>query len=278
MKHRTFLKLLIDVAMCIVYLMLMFADGVGDFFHEAAGIGIGALFIIHILLNRSMTKGLIATVRAGSGGIRKRMLLASDLILFTGMPLVILTGILIAKELFVLRIGLPWKLIFLLHKYASYGCLAALCLHVLMHARYLAGVVRKLPSMEKKELRAALCRFGAGAVVSVALYLALPLCLPGDGRNALPLPSVPAGASQAVADVSPEKVLPDEISSALESEEESGQQSSEEIPTLEEYLQGLRCTGCGRQCSLINPNRKKGRMQAERAAEEYASMYNFEIN
>ena len=57
MKHRTFLKLLIDVAMCIVYLMLMFADGVGDFFHEAAGIGIGALFIIHILLNRSMTKG-----------------------------------------------------------------------------------------------------------------------------------------------------------------------------------------------------------------------------
>lgn len=130
--------------------------------------------------------------------------------------------------------------------------------------------------MEKKELRTALCRFGAGAVVSVALYLALSLCLPGDGRNALPLPSVPAGASQAVADVSPEEVLADEISSALESEEESGQQSSEEIPTLEEYLQGLRCTGCGRQCSLSSPNCKKGRMQAEQAAEEYAGMYNLE--
>lgn len=114
----------------------------GGFFHEAVGIGIGALFIIHILLNRSMTKGLMASVRAGSGGIRKRLLLASDLILFIGMPLVILTGILIAKELFVLRIGLPWKQIFLLHKYASYGCLAAICLHVLMHARYLAGVVK----------------------------------------------------------------------------------------------------------------------------------------
>lgn len=274
MKHRTFLKLLIDVAMCIVYLMLMFADGVGDFFHEAVGIGIGALFIIHILLNRSMTKGLIATVRAGSGGIRKRLLLASDLILFNGMPLVIFTGILIAKELFVLRIGLPWKLIFLLHKYASYGCLAALCLHVLMHARYLAGVVRKLPSMEKKELRTALCRFGAGAAVSVALYLALVLCIPSGNKTAPQLPTIASAGSQAAEDVRSEEALTCGIPSALESNEES----AEEIPTLEEYLQGLRCTGCGRQCSLISPNCKKGRMQAERAAEEYASMYNFEIN
>lgn len=274
MKHRTFLKLLIDVAMCIVYLMLMFADGVGDFFHEAVGIGIGALFIIHILLNRSMTKGLIATVRAGSGGIRKRLLLASDLILFTGMPLVIFTGILIAKELFVLRIGLPWKLIFLVHKYASYGCLAALCLHVLMHARYLAGVVRKLPSMEKKELRAALCLFGAGAAVSVALYLALALCIPSGNKTAPQLPTIAAGTSHPVEDVRSEEVLTGGIPSALESNEES----AEGIPTLEEYLQGLRCTGCGRQCSLISPNCKKGRMQAERAADKYASMYNFEIN
>ncbi|MGN0801480.1 MAG: cytochrome b/b6 domain-containing protein [Candidatus Faecivicinus sp.] len=278
MKHKTLLKLLIDLAMCIVYLMLMFVDGVGGFFHEAAGIGIAALFIIHILLNRSMTKGLIASVRAGSGGIRKRLLLASDLILFIGMPLVILTGILIAKELFMLPIGLPWKLIFLLHKYASYGCLAALCLHVLMHARYLISVVRKLPSMEKKELCAALCRFGAGAAVSVALYLALVLCIPSGNKTALPLPSAPAAGSQAAEDVRSEEALTNEIPFALESEDESGQQSLEEIPTLEEYLQGLRCTGCGRQCSLSSPNCKKGRMQAERAAEEYASMYNSEIN
>ena len=274
MKHRTFLKLLIDIAMCIVYLMLMFADGVGGFFHEAAGIGIGALFIIHILLNRSMTKGLIASVRAGSGGIRKRLLLASDLILFTGMPLAILTGILIAKELFMLPIGLPWKLIFLVHKYASYGCLTALCLHVLMHAGYLAGVVRKLPSMEKKELRAALCRFGAGTVVSVALYLALVLCIPSDNNTAPQLPTIAAETSHAVEDVRSEEALTGGIPSALESKAES----AEEIPTLEEYLQGLQCTGCGRQCSLSSPNCKKGRMQAERAAEEYAGMYNTEIN
>lgn len=116
-----------------------------------------------------------------------------------------------------LRIGLPWELIFLLHKYASYGCLAALCLHVLMHARYLAGVVRKLPAMEKKELRAALCRFGAGAAVSVALYLAISLCLPGNDRTALELPSVPAVGSQ--------EALTGGIPSALESNEESQRES-----------------------------------------------------
>ena len=250
----------------------------GGFFYEAVGIGIGALFIIHILLNRSMTKGLMASVRAGSGGIRKRLLLASDLILFTGMPVVVLTGILIAKELFVLRIGLPWKQIFLLHKYASYGCLAAICLHVLMHARYLAGVVKKLPSMEKKELRAALCRFGAGAAVSAALYLALVLFIASGDKTASQLPTIPAGGSQSAEDVRPEEALTDRVSSIPESKEESGQPSSEDIPTLEEYLQGLRCTGCGRQCSLISPNCKKGRMQAERVIEEYISMYNSEIN
>ena len=37
MKQRTFLKLLIDLAMCNVYLMLTFADGVGDFFTKPSG-------------------------------------------------------------------------------------------------------------------------------------------------------------------------------------------------------------------------------------------------
>ena len=142
----------------------------------------------------------------------------------------------------------------------------------------LAGVVKKLPSMEKKELRAALCRFGAGAAVSMALYLALVLCIPSGDKTAPQLPTIPAGGSQSAEDVHPEVTLTDGIPSALGSKAEFGQPSSEDIPTLEEYLQGLRCTGCGRQCSLISTNCKKGRMQAERMTEEYASMYNSEIS
>lgn len=109
MKGTTVLKLFLDIAMCVIYLMLMFAKGASDFFHEAAGIGIGILFIIHLILNRSMTKGLVSGIKKGSARVSRKLLGFSDIILCVGMPIVIGTGILIAKELFVIDSGLSWQ-------------------------------------------------------------------------------------------------------------------------------------------------------------------------
>lgn len=41
--------------------------------------------------------------------------------------------------------------------------------------------------------------------------------------------------------------------------------------SLENYLKGLFCDGCGRHCSLLTPNCRKGQKKAEQAKQEYYS-------
>lgn len=292
MKYKTILKLLIDIAMFVVYLMLMFAEGAGCFFHEAAGIGIGVLFIIHIILNLSMTKGLVSSIMKRSGNRSRKLLFLSDLILFIGMPIVILTGVLIAKKLFVLNIELPWQVLFSLHKVSSYICLAAICLHISMHAKYLVGVLKKIPSMEKKELWSAFYRFGAGATIAVILYFSMSLLISNGNNRKMHISTPHRDSSQADTVTRPKKSettnnvtetgtsFSESISSDSENEKESEQPTSEVIseviPTLEEYLENLHCTGCRKQCSLLKPKCRKGQAQAEEAIEEYYRIYNLE--
>ena len=75
MKSNTIVKFLIDITMAVLYVLLMFARGMGEFFHEAAGIGIGVLFLIHILLNLQMLNSLFKTV-LGSNSKKQRDVLA----------------------------------------------------------------------------------------------------------------------------------------------------------------------------------------------------------
>ena len=53
--------------------------------------------------------------------------------------------------------------------------------------------------------------------------------------------------------------------------EESG--SGDDTPTLEEYLKSLTCKGCGRRCSLLTPQCRKGDNFANQAKTEYYSTY-----
>ena len=50
-------------------------------------------------------------------------------------------------------------------------------------------------------------------------------------------------------------------------------QSVINVPTLEEYLKGLFCNGCGRHCSLLSPQCHKGVNKAEVAQTEYYDTY-----
>ena len=112
--------------------------------------------------------------------------------------------------------------------------------HLLLHARYLAGVFRKQPKISGKELRAALSRFFAGAVAALLVYAALAAF-----RHTSPEPVVTA--SPALSPTPP--------------------------PTLAEFLSGLRCSGCGKHCPLSHPRCGRGEMQAQQATEVYYQTY-----
>lgn len=288
MNRKVIVKIFLDIVMLVLYALLMFAQGLGGFFHETVGLGIGILFIIHVALNIPMIKGLFKAVK--SGNAVKVITLVSDIALTVCMPIVIVTGALMAKDLFVVNSGISWQLLFDVHNILSYVCLGIMVLHLLMHAKYLVGVFKKLPS-SGAELRSAVCRFSAGAAAGVVLYTSLAVFknytdkditnnqyLPD--KNTVSTPSVISQPNSSVNESVPdnEKITEstadnEQITESAASERISESTETTPPPSVEEYLSSLICTGCGKLCSLLHPRCGKGQMQAERAKEQYNQTY-----
>ncbi len=54
MKHKTILKIVVDIGMTVMLLFLMAYELIGEAAHEWLGIGMFVLFIIHHILNRKV--------------------------------------------------------------------------------------------------------------------------------------------------------------------------------------------------------------------------------
>lgn len=297
MKRNVIVKVLLDVAMLALYLMLMFVRGFGALFHEVVGIGIGVLFVVHILLNLTMTKGLIKSVKSGKAKADRVLLALSDLLLIVCMPIVIITGILIAKELFVMPFMIPWQALFTVHNVLSYVCLGLMALHLLLHGKYLVGIFKKLPTLSGREAVAALGRFAAGAAEAAVLYVGVV----AYKERTEEVPPILDNSQNKISDTAPQYsvVVPspstaitqpiaaeqtDDVTAAIteKSEQVVTENNETEVitqpqptnpPSLEDYLSTLFCSGCHRHCSLISPRCGKGVEQAEQAKEEYVQMY-----
>ena len=70
-------------------------------------------------------------------------------------------------------------------------------------------------------------------------------------------------------------VVEEQEEQAEDSEEYIEEQTEQElnVPTLEEFLQNLRCSGCRHNCSLLSPRCMNGARKAASAESEYYQMY-----
>ena len=134
MKRKTVIKILIDLAMLVIYLQLMFCYDLNTLYHEVMGIAIGTLFIAHVALNTKSIIGLLRKLPQGKLSPVKTVLVIADCLLPLGMIVIIVSGILIARNLF---IGPGSLEVVTIHNIASYICLTILVLHTALHARYL---------------------------------------------------------------------------------------------------------------------------------------------
>lgn len=141
MKRKTVAKILIDLIMLVIYLQLMFCYDLNTLYHEVMGIAIGALFIVHMALNAKPLIGLLRKLPQGKLSPLRTVLAIADCILPLGMATIIVSGALIARDLFVGPGGME---VVRVHSVASYVCLAILVLHAALHARYLAGITKKI--------------------------------------------------------------------------------------------------------------------------------------
>ena len=122
---------------CIAILMLLLMDPksfYGITFHEWAGLIIGLLFILHKILNWNWIKKVtLGFFRKCSGRARFNYVL--DILLLTGITLMILSGIAIAKTIDFSWLSLGGSRIFwrAMHTSSSFITLALFGIHLGLH-------------------------------------------------------------------------------------------------------------------------------------------------
>jgi len=90
-----------------------------------------------------------------------------------------------------------------------------------------------------------------------------------------------AAASITEAETEAKTEAPTEIREQTESDEtyqevqiEPETEPAQNVPSLEEFLRNLRCSGCRHNCSLLSPRCMNGARKASQAESEYHEMYN----
>jgi len=142
-KNQT-LKIIIDISMTALFIILLKAFDTGLEFHEIAGLGIFALILIHNLMNISWIKNVAKNIFSDKIKLKTKLMFGLNLLLTLFILTIVITGILISKVLFTfINVGAQEQLIFI-HKMSSYICLGIIGAHILVHAKYLAAMFKKL--------------------------------------------------------------------------------------------------------------------------------------
>ncbi len=254
MKSKHTLKILLDIAMFVTYILLMFGYGVSSYFHEIMGIIIGFLFALHLSLNIKETKVAFKAFRNKKAGFEKKLKAISDLVLMISMPVAISTGIIISGVLFNMDFD---QNIYATHYFASYLSLGIMLMHFALHMDYFSAVLlRSIRERNTASVKKGIKTFATIGAIVLTIY--------ASANNYLNNINVPVLSDKATAESNQGN---DEI-----------QTSSEEIPTLSKYLSNLTCTACPKNCSLLAPKCSKGVAQAAAAEVDYHEEYEEEIS
>ena len=296
--NKIMMRVLLDAAMLVLYVLLCFADRAGAFFHEAVGLGIGLLFIIHILLNRRMMSALSRARRSGKLPFSRTILYYMDLFLPWGLLLVVATGVAVSTALFSFNLGSQWELVSTIHDVSAYICLGVLILHLLLHASFLKAVARQMAARRGDGgTRRTMAAFTAAlAVVCLCYFLGWSAYKSNllketlAGKNSVTAwIAEPSGSDSEIlivegqtdrlsdneSDGSTAEISePDTDSDQDESATTVSQAyADEEQVSLDQFLSSLFCQGCSRHCPLTSLSCSKGTAYLEEAKSEYQALY-----
>ena len=91
-----------------------------------------------------------------------------------------------------------------------------------------------------------------------------------------PQTTVPPTTEVITEPVTPEEIITNDYSPESNDENEwfyEQNDTSGDVPTLEQFLRNMTCGGCRHNCLLVNPRCMKGRAKAESATVEYYETY-----
>ncbi|MGN0304619.1 MAG: DUF4405 domain-containing protein [Lachnospiraceae bacterium] len=140
-------KLILDLIMLMLFLLLFNKRVLGMSFHEIAGLCVGAVVIIHLLLNGKWIAQITGKLLDSKLPPRTRILYLLNLLLLIAVGMIIFSGAMISKVVFSFNLPGPWKII---HYFCSAMAIILMGIHLGLHAKYLQGMGEKL--IRKREI------------------------------------------------------------------------------------------------------------------------------
>lgn len=266
MKTKTF-KISLDVIMLIIYTFLTFGADLSGLAHEILGIAMGAIFLIHILINAKAFSAMTKSIRNHKATTKVKILVILDILLFFVMPVAIVSGVLISKDL--LNMGFNW-MIFLIHQISSYAGFAILILHLGVHAGYVLSYFKSKSAIGKAVLNCGLAVYMVAIMYFGAINSIDTMATINNAHTSSEKKKEDSEVATQSEEQATESIVAEDTS---ESDSAAVVESSGSDPTLDEYLSTLRCTGCGKACLLTSPRCNKGVEQQEQATNDYYSIY-----
>jgi hypothetical protein len=140
-RREMSVKLLLDLLLVAVILTLYSKNVISLMYHEAAGLILGGLFLVHLVFNRKwiIRVGVKAFSSRSTG--KTRIMAVVDLLLLLAWLGVIISGILVSKKIFSfnVRSATPW------HFFFAAAALILSGIHLGLHKQYLDAAIRRIP-------------------------------------------------------------------------------------------------------------------------------------
>lgn len=265
-KIKTYFKIVIDFMMAVLYIILMFGYAPGAKLHEVLGLVLALLFVLHIVLNIKLIKSMFTISKSKNMSSKLKFIAFCDILLFILMPVIIITGIMISRVLF--SNGMS-RNILMIHNISSWICAVVMSVHIILHIKYIVFVIKSM--VENKKDTGKALSIGAGVLVII-----LSLCFlikPLNNSHDLHYQNKHNHTKNKISEIKKEDDNLDNDSTFNDKSFKDSNNENKDTPTLDEFLSKLFCNGCGRHCSLIDPECGKSSNEIQEATKNYLEKY-----
>lgn len=141
MKQMRLLKIVVDIAMTILFLVMMAYHVTGNTLHEWLGVMLFVLFILHHILNWKWH----VRIFKGRYTVMRILMMGVNVLLFLSMVGMMISGILLSHEVFGflhLRAGMFGRR---LHMVSTAWGFCLMAVHLGLHGGVFAGIIKKIP-------------------------------------------------------------------------------------------------------------------------------------
>jgi hypothetical protein len=140
---RNIRRFAIDLLMVALFMFMFDTDLTGLPFHEWGGLAFFAVAALHLIYNRKWIIAVTGQIFRRSGTNRRtRAVYILNLTLLTAMALVLISGILISREIFPASQKAP-EIWLIIHYGASIAAVGLIVIHAWLHRSFIAAILKK---------------------------------------------------------------------------------------------------------------------------------------